>query len=41
MYQSIFDVASQQETRDSNRKKMYALWKEGMDDGEGGEVDGS
>lgn len=32
MYQCLFDVASQQETRVFNRKKMYALWKEGTDD---------
>ena len=25
---SLFEVASQPETRDSNRRKMYALWKE-------------
>ena len=26
--QSLFKVASQPETRDSNRRKMYALWKQ-------------
>ena len=29
----MFEIASQPETRDSNRRKMYALWKEGEDDG--------
>ncbi|EDR15800.1 rRNA processing protein RRP1 [Laccaria bicolor S238N-H82] len=28
----VFEVASRPETRDSNRRKMYALWKEGIDD---------
>lgn len=28
----IFEIASQPETRDSNRRKMYALWKEGVED---------
>ena len=28
LLQRIFEVASQPETRDSNRRKMYALWKE-------------
>ena len=28
----IFEIASQPETRDSNRRKMYALWKEGAED---------
>ena len=32
LYQRIFDVASQEETRDVNRKKLYALWKEGMEE---------
>lgn len=27
----VFEVASRLETRDSNRRKMYALWKEGID----------
>lgn len=30
----IFEVASDPETRDSNRRKMYALWKDGAEDGE-------
>ena len=30
----IFEIASQPETRDSNRRKMYALWKEGGADDE-------
>ncbi|KIJ53456.1 hypothetical protein M422DRAFT_222082 [Sphaerobolus stellatus SS14] len=41
MYQTIFDVASHQDTRDSNRRKMYAIWKAGMEDVEGTELDGS
>jgi len=28
----MFEIASQPETRDSNRRKMYALWKEGAED---------
>lgn len=28
----MFEVASQPETRDSNRKKMYALWKESYEE---------
>lgn len=28
----IFEVASQPDTRDSNRRKMYALWKETYDE---------
>jgi len=32
LLRTIFDVASQPETRDANRRKMYALWKEGSDD---------
>lgn len=27
LLRAVFDVASQPETRDSNRRKMYALWK--------------
>ncbi|KAF8899012.1 Nop52-domain-containing protein, partial [Infundibulicybe gibba] len=30
----IFEVASDPETRDSSRRKMYTLWKEGADDDE-------
>ncbi|KAF8527543.1 Nop52-domain-containing protein [Hysterangium stoloniferum] len=42
IYQAIFDVASQQETRDSNRRKLYAVWKEGIeDDFKNADVDGS
>jgi len=42
IYQAIFDVASQQETRDSNRRKLYAVWKEGMeDDSKNVVIDGS
>ncbi|KAF8913119.1 ribosomal RNA processing protein [Gymnopilus junonius] len=28
----IFEIASEPETRDSNRRKMYALWKENYDE---------
>ena len=28
----MFEIASQPETRDSNRRKMYKLWKEGAED---------
>ncbi|KAF8167625.1 nucleolar protein,Nop52-domain-containing protein [Crassisporium funariophilum] len=28
----IFEVASQTDTRDSNRRKMYSLWKEGSEE---------
>jgi len=37
LLKEIFNVASREDTRDANRKKMYAIWKEGMEDG--GEVD--
>lgn len=42
LLKTFFTVASDQETRDSNRRKMYALWKKHEDDGEGasGESDG-
>ncbi|KAG6814117.1 hypothetical protein H0H92_002112 [Tricholoma furcatifolium] len=29
LLRSVFEVASQPDTRDSNRRKMYALWKDG------------
>lgn len=32
VYQAIFDVASREDTRDSNRRKLYAIWKAGMED---------
>lgn len=28
----LFDIASEQDTRDSNRRKLYAIWKTHMDD---------
>ncbi|KAG6841754.1 hypothetical protein C0991_007083 [Blastosporella zonata] len=34
LLRSAFEVASRPETRDSNRRKMYALWKDGAEDGE-------
>ena len=30
----VFEVASEPETRDSNRRKMYALWKDSVDEDE-------
>lgn len=33
----VFDIAGQPDTRDSNRRKMYALWKDNYDE----DVDGS
>jgi ribosomal RNA-processing protein 1 len=27
----VFDVASRDDCREANRKKMYALWREGME----------
>jgi len=33
----IFDVASQAETRDANRRKMYALWKAEKDEDDDGD----
>ncbi|KAF9459823.1 Nop52-domain-containing protein [Collybia nuda] len=32
LLRTIFEIASQLETRDSNRRKMYAFWKEGSED---------
>lgn len=32
IYQRIFDVASKEDTRDANRRKLYAMWKEGMEE---------
>ncbi|KAI9068693.1 Nop52-domain-containing protein [Trametes sanguinea] len=41
----MFDIASEPDTRDSNRRKLYALWKEHMadddEDPNSGSVDGS
>lgn len=39
---AFFAVASDQETRDSNRRKMYALWRKNEEEDEGvsGESDG-
>lgn len=36
LLRSLFEVASQPETRDSNRRKMYTLWKE-MNEGDDGD----
>jgi len=32
----MFEVASEQDTRDANRRRMYALWKEHMEDEDSG-----
>jgi ribosomal RNA-processing protein 1 len=32
LLRSVFDVASEQETRDSNRRRLYAFWREHMED---------
>ncbi|KAG5647776.1 hypothetical protein DXG03_008499 [Asterophora parasitica] len=32
LLRSVFEVAGQPKTRDGNRRKMYALWKDGADD---------
>ena len=34
LLKSVFEVASQPETKDSNRRKMYALWKDRGEDGD-------
>ncbi|KAH7930587.1 Nop52-domain-containing protein [Leucogyrophana mollusca] len=34
LLQKVFDVASEEETRDSNRRKMYALYRDGVEDDE-------
>lgn len=31
---AVFEVASRPETRDASRRKMYTLWKEGIDEDE-------
>ncbi|RPD82217.1 Nop52-domain-containing protein [Lentinus tigrinus ALCF2SS1-7] len=46
LLKQMFDTASKPETRDANRRRLYALWKENMEDNEDGsgsgtEVDGS
>lgn len=35
MLKAFFAVASDQETRDSNRRKMYALWRKNEEEDEG------
>ena len=34
LLKSVFDIASQPETKDSNRRKMYTLWKHRGEDGD-------
>lgn len=36
LLRKIFEVASEPDTRDSSRRKMYALWKNGADEDEEG-----
>ena len=31
----VFSVASEENTRDSNRRKLYKFWKSNLDDDEG------
>ncbi|KAL4252472.1 RRP1 family protein [Abortiporus biennis] len=37
----MFDIASEQDSRDSNRRKLYAIWKSNWDDEEEGDDDDS
>jgi len=37
----IFEVASEQDTRDANRRKLYALWKNNIEDEEDSSGDGT
>jgi ribosomal RNA-processing protein 1 len=39
LLQSLFKVASQPETRNSNRRKMYTLWKEANEGDDGDEAE--
>lgn len=32
LLRKVFEVASEPDTRDSNRRKMYALWKENYEE---------
>ncbi|RDX51869.1 Nop52-domain-containing protein [Lentinus brumalis] len=46
LLKQMFDTASEPDTRDANRRRLYALWKENMEDddegsGSGKEVDAS
>ncbi|KAF8514747.1 Nop52-domain-containing protein [Gautieria morchelliformis] len=41
IYQQIFEVASREETRDVNRKKLYAMWKDGMEEAGSLDMDAS
>ncbi|EMD41841.1 hypothetical protein CERSUDRAFT_42980 [Gelatoporia subvermispora B] len=36
LLKKVFDVASEQDTRDANRRKLYALWKEHTEDEDSG-----
>ncbi len=36
VFKQVFEVASEPDTRDANRRKLYAFWKEHMEDDEGG-----
>jgi ribosomal RNA-processing protein 1 len=39
LLRSLFEVASQPETRDSNRRKMYGLWKEANEGDDGDDAE--
>ena len=34
LLKEMFDVASEPDTRDANRRRLYSLWKEHMEDDE-------
>ncbi|OCH96436.1 Nop52-domain-containing protein [Obba rivulosa] len=36
LLKKMFEIASEQDTRDANRRRMYALWKEHMEDEDSG-----
>ena len=39
--QQCFEAASHVDARDSNRRKLYAIWRAGMQDCEQAELDGT
>ncbi|KAI1793170.1 Nop52-domain-containing protein [Ganoderma leucocontextum] len=38
VFKQVFEVASEPDTRDANRRKLYAFWKEHMEDDEDGPI---
>ena len=36
VFRQVFDVASEPDTRDANRRKLYAFWKEHMEEDDNG-----